>query len=74
MQNLAALKAQIEEFRLMKAKVEKYKSAADFGRSLGLTDVEIEIICYKKRLIEKLRKIHCKSLWVSLQRHQGQWQ
>jgi ribosome-binding protein aMBF1 (putative translation factor) len=41
----------------MKAKVEKFKSAAEFGRSLGLSDIEIELIRHKKRLIEKLKKV-----------------
>jgi ribosome-binding protein aMBF1 (putative translation factor) len=41
----------------MKAKVEKYKSSSEFGRSLGLSDIEMELIRHKKRLIEKLRKV-----------------
>ena len=41
----------------MKTKVEKFKSAAEFGKSLGLTDVEMELIRQKKKLIEKLRKV-----------------
>ncbi len=40
----------------MKSKPEKFKTAADFGRALGLSDVEIELIHHKKKLIEKLRK------------------
>jgi len=40
----------------MKSKVEKYKSAKEFGKALGLTDLEMELIRQKKKLIEKLRK------------------
>lgn len=40
----------------MKAKVEKYKSADEFGRALGLSELEMELIRQKKKLIEKLRK------------------
>ncbi len=40
----------------MKAKVEKFKSANEFGKALGLTEVEMELIRQKKKLIEKLRK------------------
>lgn len=41
----------------MKVKALKYKSAEEFGRSLGLSDLEIELIRHKKKLIEKLRKV-----------------
>lgn len=41
----------------MKAKVEKFKTAEEFGKSLGLSSVEIELIRQKKKLIEKLRKV-----------------
>ena len=40
----------------MKAKIEKFKTAEEFGRALGLSAVEIELIRQKKKLIEKLRK------------------
>ncbi len=40
----------------MKAKAEKYKSADEFGKALGLSKLEIELIRQKKRIIEKLRK------------------
>ncbi|MGE4234725.1 MAG: helix-turn-helix domain-containing protein [Bacteriovoracia bacterium] len=40
----------------MKAKVEKFKTAKEFGKALGLTDLEMELIRQKKKLIEKLRK------------------
>ncbi len=40
----------------MKAKVEKFKSAEEFGKSLGLSKIEMELIRQKKKLIEKLRK------------------
>lgn len=39
----------------MKTKVERYKSAKAFGAALGLSDVEMELIRQKKRIIEKLR-------------------
>lgn len=32
----------------MKAKVEKYKTAEEFGRALGLSAVEIDLIRQKK--------------------------
>lgn len=41
----------------MKAKTKKFKNAEEFGRSLGLSDLEIELIRHKKKLIEKLRKV-----------------
>ncbi|OFZ12479.1 MAG: hypothetical protein A2Z20_02850 [Bdellovibrionales bacterium RBG_16_40_8] len=41
----------------MKAKTEKYKTAEEFGRSLGLSTVEIELIRQKKKLIKKMRKV-----------------
>jgi ribosome-binding protein aMBF1 (putative translation factor) len=40
----------------MKQKIERYKNADQFGKALGLTSMEIELIRQKKRLIEKLRK------------------
>ncbi len=40
----------------MKAKTEKYKNANEFGKNLGLTKLEMELIRQKKKLIEKLRK------------------
>ncbi len=40
----------------MKAKIEKFKTSEEFGRALGLSAVEIELIRQKKKLIEKLRK------------------
>ena len=40
----------------MKEKIEKFKTAKEFGKALGLTDIEIELIQQKKKLIEKLRK------------------
>lgn len=38
-------------------KIKKYKSAHEFGNSLGLSKLEMELILQKKRLIEKLRKV-----------------
>ena len=40
----------------MKAKVHTYKTVEEFGRALGLSDLEIELIRQKKKVIEKLRK------------------
>ncbi len=40
----------------MKPKIERYKKAAEFGKALGLSELEIELIRQKKRLIEKLKK------------------
>lgn len=39
----------------MKNKTERFKSAQDFGRALGLLDVEMELIRQKKKLIERLK-------------------
>lgn len=39
----------------MKTKVTRYKTAKEFGASIGLSDLEMELILQKKRLIEKLR-------------------
>ena len=41
----------------MKAKVEKYKSVDEFGKALGLSELEMELIRQKKKIIEKLRKV-----------------
>lgn len=38
----------------MKAKTERFKSAQDLGKALGLSDVEMELIRQKKRLIQRL--------------------
>ena len=44
----------------MKSKVRdhivKYKSATEFGKSLGLSLIEMELIRQKKMIIDKLRK------------------
>ena len=40
----------------MKTKVEKYKSASEFGKALGMSELDMELIRQKKKLIEKLRK------------------
>jgi hypothetical protein len=40
----------------MKTKVERYKSADEFGKSLGLSKLGMELSRQKKRIIEKLRK------------------
>lgn len=38
----------------------RYKTSDDFGKSLGLSLIEIEIIQQKKRLIEKLKAARIK--------------
>jgi len=40
----------------MTAKYEKYKNANEFGKALGLSEIEMELIRQKKRIIEKLRR------------------
>ncbi|MEZ0392127.1 MAG: helix-turn-helix domain-containing protein [Pseudobdellovibrionaceae bacterium] len=37
-------------------KVVKYKTAEAFGKDLGLSSIEIELIRQKKKIVEKLRK------------------
>ena len=39
----------------MKEKSIRYKSARDFAKSLGLSNIEIELALEKKRIIEKLK-------------------
>ncbi len=41
----------------MKTKIEKFSSIEAFGKSLGLSSVEIALIRHKKKLIEKLKKV-----------------
>ncbi len=40
----------------MTAKFEKYKNAKEFGKALGLSDIEMELIRQKKIIIEKLKR------------------
>lgn len=40
----------------MKSKIERYKNVDDFAKALGLTELEIELIRQKKKIIEKLRR------------------
>jgi predicted transcriptional regulator len=40
----------------MTAKFEKYKNAKDFGKALGLSEIEMELIRQKKIIIEKLKR------------------
>ena len=40
----------------MKTKNKKFKSSKDFGTFLGLSDLDMELIQQKKKLIEKLKK------------------
>ena len=39
----------------MKHKLERFKSAKEFGRSLGLSDIDMQMIHQKKRLIQRLK-------------------
>lgn len=39
----------------MKAQSVRYKNATEFGKFLGLSEIEIELIRQKKKLIEKLK-------------------
>lgn len=38
-------------------KVKKFKNIDEFGKSLGLTKLEMELIRQKKKIVEKLRKV-----------------
>jgi len=44
----------------MKTKVERFKSPKDFGAALGLSDIEMELIQQKKKLIERLKDTRVK--------------
>lgn len=44
----------------MKSKVERFKSAKDFGRALGLSDIEMQMIRQKQKLIERLKAARLK--------------
>lgn len=44
----------------MKTKIERYKTAKEFGAALGLSSVEMELIRQKKKLIEKLKEVRIK--------------
>lgn len=46
--------------KAVKAKGERFKSASEFGRALGLSDLEMEVVRQKKRLIEKLKDARIK--------------
>ena len=50
-----AFKNKNKEHWTMKAKIERYKTAKEFGAALGLSEVEMELIRQKKKLIEKLK-------------------
>ena len=41
---------------MKKTEGKRFKSVTEFGHSLGLSDLDMELIRQKKRLIEKLRK------------------
>jgi len=44
----------------MKEKTTRYKSINDFGKALGLSAIEMELIRQKKKLIEKLKTTRLK--------------
>ena len=44
----------------MKTKSERFKSARDLGRALGLSDIDMQMIRQKKRLIERLKAARTK--------------
>ncbi|MBI2606835.1 MAG: helix-turn-helix transcriptional regulator [Deltaproteobacteria bacterium] len=44
----------------MKSKTERFKSVRDFGRALGLSDVEMQMIRQKKKLIQRLKDARTK--------------
>lgn len=44
----------------MKSKAERFKSARDFGHALGLSDIEMQLIRQKKRLIQRLKDARMK--------------
>ncbi len=44
----------------MKTKVKRYMNAKEFGSSLGLNELEMELIHHKKRIIAKLKKVRQK--------------
>jgi DNA-binding Xre family transcriptional regulator len=41
----------------MKIKGKRFKTVSEFGQSLGLSELDMELIRQKKKLIEKLRKV-----------------
>lgn len=44
------------EHRLIKVKNKSFKSGKEFGAFLGLSDLDMELVGQKKKLIEKLKK------------------
>jgi predicted XRE-type DNA-binding protein len=44
----------------MRKAIERFKSTQDFGKFLGLSDVEMELIRQKKRLIVRLKATRVK--------------
>ncbi len=44
----------------MKSKTERYKTSREFGKALGLSEVEMEMIRQKKKLIERLKDVRTK--------------
>lgn len=44
----------------MKGKVERFKSVKEFGAALGLSEIEMELIQQKKKLIERLKETRIK--------------
>ena len=45
---------------MKKTEGKRFKSASEFGHSLGLSDLDMELIRQKKRVIEKLHKARVK--------------
>ena|GEM_PF-964509 len=52
--NYGPVETTYEEFRLMKEKATRYKSVAEFGKAMGLSSIEIELVRQKKQFIQKL--------------------
>ncbi len=44
----------------MKEKTTRYKSIKEFGKSIGLSEIEMELIRQKKKLIEKFKNTRLK--------------
>ncbi len=44
----------------MKEKSIRYRSVSDFGKALGLSDIDMELVRQKKKLIEKLKATRLK--------------
>lgn len=51
----------------MKEKSVRYKNATEFGKSLGLSEIEMELIRQKKKLIEMLKAARTKKKFSQAQ-------